>query len=190
MHNRGPREMYREAIYRDVIEEIAGGAGESMIATAIAAGVRARGDNHRPGSRLRQTPRAHLRDPGTSRCVGRTRPSDLVRTFAQVLSQSRRFGDVPPGERDWTAAAVAASVLKGAHIVRVHDVRAHGSTSCGLRTRSEGSKVPGSRFPLSGSRTTQHRKLEHSRTQVKPLTIFTTGVRKPKPRHAQTIAGH
>jgi dihydropteroate synthase len=35
------------------------------------------------------------------------------------------LGDVPPGEREWgTAAAVAASVLFGAHIVRVHGVRA------------------------------------------------------------------
>jgi dihydropteroate synthase len=34
------------------------------------------------------------------------------------------LGDVPPTERVWgTAAAVAASVLFGAHIVRVHDVR-------------------------------------------------------------------
>jgi dihydropteroate synthase len=34
------------------------------------------------------------------------------------------LGDVPPGERVWgTAAAVTAAVLKGAHIVRVHDVR-------------------------------------------------------------------
>jgi dihydropteroate synthase len=34
------------------------------------------------------------------------------------------LGDVPTGERIWgTAAAVAASVMLGAHIVRVHDVR-------------------------------------------------------------------
>jgi len=34
------------------------------------------------------------------------------------------LGDVPPSERIWgTAAAVAASVMLGAHIVRVHDVR-------------------------------------------------------------------
>ena len=33
------------------------------------------------------------------------------------------LGDVPPGQRVWgTAAAVTASVLLGAHIVRVHDV--------------------------------------------------------------------
>jgi dihydropteroate synthase len=34
------------------------------------------------------------------------------------------LGDVPPSAREWgTAAAVAASVLFGAHIVRVHGVR-------------------------------------------------------------------
>jgi len=34
------------------------------------------------------------------------------------------LGDVPPGEREWgTAGAVAASVLLGAHVVRVHGVR-------------------------------------------------------------------
>jgi len=34
------------------------------------------------------------------------------------------LGDVPPSERVWgTAAAVAVSVLGGAHLVRVHDVR-------------------------------------------------------------------
>jgi dihydropteroate synthase len=33
------------------------------------------------------------------------------------------IGDKPPSEREWgTAAAVAASVLLGAHIVRVHGV--------------------------------------------------------------------
>jgi dihydropteroate synthase len=34
------------------------------------------------------------------------------------------LGDLPPSERIWgTAAAVAVSVMLGAHIVRVHDVR-------------------------------------------------------------------
>jgi dihydropteroate synthase len=34
------------------------------------------------------------------------------------------LGDVPPAGRLWgTAAAVTASILAGAHIVRVHDVR-------------------------------------------------------------------
>jgi dihydropteroate synthase len=33
------------------------------------------------------------------------------------------IGDRPPAQRDWgTAAAVAAAVLYGAHIVRVHAV--------------------------------------------------------------------
>src|SRR4029078_5690784 len=35
------------------------------------------------------------------------------------------IGDRPPAEREWgTAAAVTASVMLGAHIVRVHGVRA------------------------------------------------------------------
>jgi dihydropteroate synthase len=34
------------------------------------------------------------------------------------------LGECPPRERDWgTAAAIAASVFCGAHIVRVHRVR-------------------------------------------------------------------
>jgi dihydropteroate synthase len=37
----------------------------------------------------------------------------------------RAIGDRPAAERDWgTAAAVAAAVLGGAHIVRVHAVAA------------------------------------------------------------------
>ena len=36
----------------------------------------------------------------------------------------RPHGERDPGDREWaTAAAVAASVLLGAHIVRVHAVR-------------------------------------------------------------------
>lgn len=35
------------------------------------------------------------------------------------------LGNVPPAERDWgTAGAIAASILLGAHVVRVHSVRA------------------------------------------------------------------
>ena len=38
---------------------------------------------------------------------------------------TRAIGPSPPAGRDWaTAAAVAAAVLLGAHIVRVHDVAA------------------------------------------------------------------
>jgi len=51
--------------------------------------------------------------------------------FPLLVGPSRKsflkaaIGDLPPEERDWaTAAAVTASVLSGAHIVRVHHVRA------------------------------------------------------------------
>ena len=41
-----------------------------------------------------------------------------------LTGRSWASGDRPPAERDWgTAAAVTASVLLGAHIVRVHGVR-------------------------------------------------------------------
>jgi dihydropteroate synthase len=47
--------------------------------------------------------------------IGPSRKSFLTRPLGRV---------VPPAERDWgTAAAVAASCLAGAHIVRVHAVR-------------------------------------------------------------------
>ena len=45
--------------------------------------------------------------------------------------------DLPAGERlIGTAAAVAACVLGGAHVVRVHDVARHGRRSRGSATRS------------------------------------------------------
>ena len=38
---------------------------------------------------------------------------------------SEALGTVPPDERDWgTAAAVTYAVLQGAHVVRVHAVKA------------------------------------------------------------------
>jgi dihydropteroate synthase len=56
----------------------------------------------------------------------------LARLDRPILSGPSRksflrsaIGDRPPAEREWaTAAAVTASVLLGAHIVRVHGVRA------------------------------------------------------------------
>ena len=54
----------------------------------------------------------------------RARPADSVRRLRKSFLKAA-LGDRPPDEREWgTAAAVAASILFGAHIVRVHDVRA------------------------------------------------------------------
>jgi len=124
MHNRGrSREMYREAVYRDVIEEI-GAELESMIATAVAAGVQREAIIIDPGLGFAKRP------DHTYEALARL--DALVALDRPILSGPSRksflkaaVGDVPPAARDWgTAAAVAASVMRGAHIVRVHDVRA------------------------------------------------------------------
>ena len=123
MHNRGrSRNMYREATYRVVMEEVSAELTAS-IDDAVAAGV----------SRERL-----ILDPGLGFAK---RPDDSSTALAQLdslasldrpllVGPSRKsfleaaLGKAPPGERDWgTAAAVTAAVLLGAHIVRVHRVR-------------------------------------------------------------------
>jgi dihydropteroate synthase len=123
MHMRGrSKAMYAEAVYRDVVGEVAAELKES-IAVAGAAGV--------PTARV-------IIDPGIGFAK---RPSDSYGVLAQLsvlasaldrpvlVGPSRKsfmreaLNGRPAQERDWgTAAAVAASVLAGAHIVRVHSV--------------------------------------------------------------------
>ena len=122
MHNRGrSREMYREAAYTDLVGEISQEL-EAAITRAIAAGVARDAIIIDPGLGFAKRAAhsyaalAHL--------------GDLARLNRPILSGPSRksflsaaIGDRPPGEREWgTAAAVAASVLLGAHIVRVHRV--------------------------------------------------------------------
>jgi len=122
MHHRGrSHAMYAEATYRDVAAEVAAEL-EARAAVAIAAGV--------PKDRI-------ILDPGLG--FGKRAEHSLEALaglgriaalgFPVLSGPSRKsflkvgLGDVPPTDRAWgTAAAVAASVLLGAHIVRVHDV--------------------------------------------------------------------
>ena len=123
MHNRGrSRNMYREATYRVVMDEVSAELAAS-VDDAVAAGV----------SRERL-----ILDPGLGFAK---RADDSSTALAQLdslasldrpllVGPSRKsfleaaLGKAPPGERDWgTAAAVAAAVFLGAHIVRVHRVR-------------------------------------------------------------------
>jgi dihydropteroate synthase len=123
MHNRGrSKAMYAEAEYGDVVMEVAAElAGEA--AQAMANGV------------LRER---IILDPGVGFAKRAVHSLDVLAGlgrlaelgFPLLSGPSRKsflkegLGDVPPGERVWgTAAAVTASVLYGAHIVRVHDVR-------------------------------------------------------------------
>jgi len=124
MHTRGrSRDMYREAGYGDVLEDVSAELRQAL-ARADAAGV----------------PRAQvILDPG----IGFAKRGAESRTVLANLSAFARLdrpllvgpsrksflvdgqAPRPPAERDWgTAAAVAVSVMGGAHIVRVHNVAA------------------------------------------------------------------
>ena len=123
MHNRGrPRHMYREAVYEHVAEEIRFEL-EEAIARAAAGGVRRESIIVDPGIGFAKRAEhsyealARLDDLRRLDCPILTGPSR--KSFLTLATGDRR-----PAARDWgTAAAVAASVLFGAHIVRVHAVR-------------------------------------------------------------------
>lgn len=124
MHTRGrSRDMYQQASYHDVIAEVLDELRES-IAFATAAGVPADRIILDPGLGFaKEAPHSYevlarldaFAELGRPLLVGPSRKSFLARPLG---------GSVPAPERDWaTAAAVAAAVLAGAHIVRVHAVR-------------------------------------------------------------------
>lgn len=124
MHNRGrSREMYREARYQDVVREVAAELQASAEA-ALNAGV----------ARDRV-----VLDPGIGFAKQAQHSLELLARLPELaalgypllVGPSRKsflrvpLGDRPPAGREWgTAAAVAVAVMGGAHIVRVHNVKA------------------------------------------------------------------
>lgn len=125
MHNRGgSRDMYRQAAYRDVGAEVAAEL-RTILDRAIAAGVPRDQIVIDPGLGFAKRADAtftaladlpSLRSLDRPILVGPSRKSFL----------SAALGQRHPGDREWgTAAAVAAAVWLGAHIVRVHRVDAH-----------------------------------------------------------------
>jgi dihydropteroate synthase len=125
MHMRGhSSDMYAHARYEDLAGEVARELWASL-AAATRAGVAREAIILDPGVGFAKRPEhsfgvlARLDDPALAALdrpwlVGPSRKSFL----REVL------GERPPAERDWgTAAAVAAAVLVGAHIVRVHAVK-------------------------------------------------------------------
>ena len=122
MHMRGTsRDMYRDASYGDVAAEVrdelaaslaaAGRAGVPRESTVVDPGLGfAKRAEHSYEALARLADLAALDRPIL---VGSSRKSFLTRAL----------GDVAPPDRDWgTAATVAAAILEGAHIVRVHAV--------------------------------------------------------------------
>jgi dihydropteroate synthase len=126
MHMRGvPQTMQRTSFARDVLKDVTQGLRKS-VAIARRAGVRKSQIVVDPGigfgksfaqnyELLRKLP--ELAKLGYALLVGTSRKGFLGKTLS---SEGR---PAPPEERIWgSAATVAASILGGAHIVRVHDV--------------------------------------------------------------------
>jgi dihydropteroate synthase len=123
MHMRGrPATMYAEAIYEDLIGEVAGELAES-VDRATRAGI----------SRDRL-----ILDPGVGFAKRAEHSYGVLARLAELASRLDRpllvgvsrksflrsgVGGRSAPDRDWgTAAAVTAAVLAGAHIIRVHGV--------------------------------------------------------------------
>ena len=123
MHTRGrPREMYREAGYADVMREVRDELN-ARCSAALAAGVGPDCLILDPGigfakrAEHSSTILARLHDLagiGHPLLVGPSRKSFLTRALGERAPDDREYG---------TAAAVAACVLAGAHVVRVHGVK-------------------------------------------------------------------
>ena len=126
MHMRGePHSMQRSPFARNVMQDVAQGLRKSA-AIALKAGVAKSQIILDPGigfgksfaqnyELLQKLPQ--LAKLGYPLLVGTSRKGFLGATLA------RDGQSVPPDQRIWgTAASVAASILGGAHIVRVHDV--------------------------------------------------------------------
>ena len=123
MHNRGcSREMYREAHYASTPEEV-----ERELASAV------------ERARLAGISREQIViDPGLGFGKRAEHTFSMLANLGALRSLDRpilvgpsrksfleaALGPRPPADREWgTAAAVAAAVLLGAHIVRVHGVQ-------------------------------------------------------------------
>jgi dihydropteroate synthase len=123
MHTRGrSREMYEKAVYADVVREVIEELG-AAIDRATRAGVDRAQIVVDPGFGF-----AKRADHSFGLLARLERLTELDRPILSGPSRKSflkvALGERMPADREWgTAAAVTASVLFGAHIVRVHGVR-------------------------------------------------------------------
>ena len=123
MHMRGtPEDMYREARYRDVAGEVTHEL-RGAIERALAAGVSREALILDPGIGFAKQAGHSFEALARLPALGVLDRPLLVGPSRKSFLQAA-LGDCPPSARDWgTAASVAAAILEGAHIVRVHAVR-------------------------------------------------------------------
>lgn len=124
MHTRGrPRDMYREAVYGDVVAEVSAELAQAL-GRAEAAGVSRSRTVLDPGLGFAKRAEHNWAIlAGFSGFAALGRPLLVGPSRKSFLAAAAGGGE--PGARDWsTAAAVTAAVLAGAHIVRVHGVAA------------------------------------------------------------------
>ena len=123
MHTRGrSSDMYAQADYRDLVGEVVSEL-KSSVGKAMDAGMPLDGLLVDPGVGFAKRPDDSYgvlaRLPEIARALGR--PVLVGPSRKSFLKEAAGGADAP--QRDWpTAAAVAAAVLAGAHIVRVHAV--------------------------------------------------------------------
>ena len=124
MHTRGTsRDMYREARYDDVAREV-GDELRQAIDRAVDAGVDRDALIVDPGLGFAKKAAHSYQALASLEALAAALDRPILVGPSRKSFLKAAVGDVPPGEREWgTAGAVAASVLLGAHIVRVHGVR-------------------------------------------------------------------
>ena len=124
MHMRGrSSDMYRHAEYGDVAGEVAAEL-EAALGRAEADGIRRGQVILDPGLGFaKRADQTFAVLAGLAALAALDRPLLVGPSRKSFLQEA--VGERPPGEREWgTAAAVTAAVLLGAHVVRVHGVRA------------------------------------------------------------------
>lgn len=124
MHSRGrSHQMYREAAYADVAREVSDELQVSLTA-ALEAGVSRKSILIDPGLGFAKRAEHSFAALGALTAL-RTLGQPIVVGPSRKSFLTAAIGEVPPAARVWgTAAAVAAAVMLGAHVVRVHDVEA------------------------------------------------------------------
>ena len=123
MHMRGrSKAMYADARYNDLIGEVAAEL-KASVAVAVAAGLSADRTIVDPGIGFAKQPDDSYGVLAQLPALAAALDRPLLVGPSRKSFMREALGGRPAPERDWgTAAAVAASVLGGAHIVRVHAV--------------------------------------------------------------------